>query len=423
MIDFTCPDCGAGITTETEFAGMSANCPRCGKDLVVPTPGAISAFPPLPSNHLSAPIPSLTPRQERQLNQFSQPIPLTNYAQDRTSTNDIKELWTKKKLRLAICALMACIVVLKCGQWVYLCYEFRSTDSLGSDDPLFSYYKYAIQIDTYSLFDEPAMLGFGERRSIDRYKRGDEYVFCKTDSSPPFTGWVKREFDGKGRAARRLWHITKGRLDKVFEWDLNCQLEEEVTYDVNTLVSFKIEKEREDADLKVGIVYSDSRNFSRSTGILSYRRWTSDGKIDPDTNVIGGNGIAAWYDRNHEWGVIEVKDGVATERSFRDLHPLKPQRSKYQLESSPDFEMGFVAGVTKKFLPYDDPEAYEAGKAVGRTCESSRVYTAGLNRGREEAATHVRIRSNPYNEHSEKVEWLTWNMGYNVGNMQGVLSR
>lgn len=37
MIEFPCPNCDVNISAEEEYAGLAANCPTCGHELIVPS--------------------------------------------------------------------------------------------------------------------------------------------------------------------------------------------------------------------------------------------------------------------------------------------------------------------------------------------------------------------------------------------------
>ena len=113
------------------------------------------------------------------------------------------------------------------------------------------------------------------------------------------------------------------------------------------------------------------------------------------------------------------------ETSFDKRRKELAAQNKYNTVdySSSDFDIGFYAGAIGKELPYTNYRDYDAGKQIGKGCQASPIYTAGYNKGRDDASRNGSEKSNPYNEKSQKTNWLIWNQGYLIGNFEVKLSR
>jgi hypothetical protein len=172
-------------------------------------------------------------------------------------------------------------------------------------------------------------------------------------------------------------------------------------------------------------------DFDDAQGVVSVTVWTPTGERCRDTNVEDGNGKEIWY---AERTIGESPDKARPTHMMKYSHgkgtliwlPAKaepPQSKSIDLMASEDFDMGFRAGAIGSNLPFTNREAYLEGRQFGEKAKSMPAYTQGYNQGREHGIQKITRRSNPFNKISQKVEWLAWDHGYSIGNLEGQLSR
>ena len=254
---------------------------------------------------------------------------------------------------------------------------------------------------------EPARKGAVLETEIEGQPVNGYYIYFRKGEAKPFTGYAKSE--------DVLWRLMDGVVQE--HWDLGSFFPLHLRHAI-----YRNPKQGESLRRK---------DFDKYQGVVSVKVWTPTGEQCRDTNVEDGNGKEILY-----WERIEGEsaDKARPTHMMKYTHGKKtliwlpakakpPQSKSIDLMASEDFDMGFRAGAIGSNLPFTNREAYLEGRQFGEKAKSMPAYTQGYNQGREHGIQKITRRSNPFNKISQKVEWLAWDHGYSIGNLEGQLSR
>jgi hypothetical protein len=172
-------------------------------------------------------------------------------------------------------------------------------------------------------------------------------------------------------------------------------------------------------------------DFDDAQGVVSVKVWKPTGDRCRDTNVENGKGTEMHYGTRVQGESEEMARPSSMTRYeygkgnyvFLPAKVEPPKSKSINLMTSEDFDMGFQAGAIGKNLPFTNREAYLEGRKFGEKASSMPAYTQGYNQGKEHGLQKITRRSNPFNKISQKVEWLAWDHGYSIGNLEGQISR
>jgi len=401
LSSFYCMHCGQRISAECSQAGMMAICPACSGEVLIPGEHVQPmAVPVTPSRVESA---ETVAGRARGL---------------RAVIYGTAGRWNKSSM---VAALV--VVILLAGAFVF--FRQRNTsqtldppsqgslESLGSsgepkaDFDLAGNSEAKTDSEKYLIKIKPVIKVAVSQEEIEGRPVNGYYVYFRKGETKPFTGYAKSE-------GSELWRLMDGVVQE--HWQMGGLFPLYLRHAI-------YRKPKQGESLRM--------DFDQERGVVSVKVWTPTGERCRDTKVENGKGTEIRYgsrvegespDQARPSSMTKYEYGEGT-FVFLPAKAEPPQSKSIDLMASEDFDMGFRAGAIGSNLPFTNREAYLEGRQFGKKAKSMPAYTQGYNQGREHGIQKITRRSNPFNKISQKVDWLAWDEGYSIGNMEGQLSR